>query len=187
MVKINKLKNNFLFYFILYLKKLLNSFLFPLRVLVYSKIYLTTYISLRSSIRNRKHICIGKKVIINCNVILWPIKLNIGADSQLNPGTAIYGIVNIGKNVMIGPNCMISGGNHNFNSINIPMSKQGSNEKGIIIEDDVWIGANSVILDGVTIGKGTIVGAGSVVSKNLNSYSIYFGNPVKFYKKRNAE
>jgi acetyltransferase-like isoleucine patch superfamily enzyme len=154
--------------------------------MIYKKIHLTSYVSIRSSIINHSRIVLSKFTIINSNVTLWPTKLHIGENSQINPGTAIYGNVFIGNNVMIAPNCMIAGGNHNFLNINTPMRFQGSNEKGIVINDDVWIGANTVILDGVTIGKGTIVGAGSVVTKNLESYSIYFGNPVKFSKRRDG-
>lgn len=55
---------------------------------------------------------------------------------------------------------------------------------GIIIEDDVWIGANSVILPGVTIKKGAVVGAGSVVTKDVPSYAVVCGNPARVIKYR---
>ena len=76
---------------------------------------------------------------------------------------------------MIGPNVSIPGANHNFESINVPMNMQGNTIKGTIIEDDVWIGANSVILDGIAIGKGSVIGAGSVVAKDVEPYSIVGG------------
>jgi acetyltransferase-like isoleucine patch superfamily enzyme len=85
---------------------------------------------------------------------------------------------------MIAPNCMISGGNHNYIDNLIPMIFQSSNSKGIIIDDDVWIGANSVILDGVTIEKGAIIAAGSVVKNNVAKYEIVAGNPAKKIKSR---
>jgi len=80
---------------------------------------------------------------------------------------------------MVAPNCMIAGGNHNYSRIDKPMMFQGSNSKGIIIEDDVWIGANSSILDGVKIGKGAIIAAGSVVTKDVCAYDIVAGVPAK--------
>lgn len=76
---------------------------------------------------------------------------------------------------MIGPNVSIPGANHNFDSIDVPMNMQGNTIKGTIIEDDVWIGANSVILDGIAIGKGSVIGAGSVVAKDVEPYSIVGG------------
>lgn len=85
---------------------------------------------------------------------------------------------------MIAPNCMLAGGNHNFDDISKPMREQGDNSKGIIIEDDVWVGANCIILDGVCIRRGSIIGAGSVVTKNIEKFSIAVGNPCKVIKKR---
>jgi len=157
---------------------------FPLRFLMYEKISINSYISIRSSIRNRKNIIFNKGVQINDFVTIWPTSLSVGIKTQLNPGTVIYGNVKIGNYVMIAPNCMIAGGNHNFMNIHEPMMFQGANEKGIIIEDNVWIGANSVILDGVVIGQGSVVGANSLVSKSLPPFSIAVGNPAKIIRHR---
>lgn len=183
---LRKLINSPFFYLFQILNKTLCFFIYPLRYFLYKRISISTYISLKASIRNHQNIILSQNTIINCYVILWPIELVIGKYSQINPGTTIYGKVKIGDNVMIAPNCMIAGGNHTTSNLDIPMRFQGSNEKGIIINDDVWIGANSVILDGVTIGQGTIVGAGSIVTKNLEPYAVYFGNPAKLIKRRNG-
>ena len=80
---------------------------------------------------------------------------------------------------MIAPHVMLAGGSHNFSDTNVPMKLQGHKAKGIVLEDDVWIGANSVILDGVRIGKGAIVGAGAVVTKAIEPYAIVGGNPAR--------
>ena len=66
----------------------------------------------------------------------------------------------------------------------VPIKEQGYREADIIIEDDVWIGANSVITSGVHVGKGAIIGAGSVVTKNIPSYAIAAGTPAKVIKQR---
>ncbi len=60
---------------------------------------------------------------------------------------------------------------------------KGSN-KGIITEEDVWIGANSIVIDGVKIGKGAVIAAGAVVTKDVNPYDIVSGNPAKVIKSR---
>lgn len=164
-----------------YLQSLL---LWGVRVIFYKKISFFTYISFKSSIKNHKVISLGKKVEINPFVVLWPTSLVIGNNVQINPGTSIYGRVVIGNNVMIAPNCMIVGGNHGIEKNGKPMIYQNSTEKGVFIEDDVWIGANSVICDGVKIAKGTVIGAGSVVTKDTEPYSIYIGVPAKFLKYR---
>ena len=89
--------------------------------------------------------------------------------------------IQIGNDVLIGPNCNIVPVNHNIRDRNIPIRLQGYPESkgGIVIEDDVWLGASVTILDGVKIGKGAVIGAGSVVTKNIEPYSINFGVPSK--------
>ena len=67
------------------------------------------------------------------------------------------------------------------------VSKKNGDDMPIIIEDDVWIGANAIILSGVTIGEGAIIGAGSVVTKNVEPYTIFAGNPAKKIKMRFTE
>jgi len=114
-----------------------------------------------------------------------PVK--IGRYCQLNPFTVIYGGsgVIIGDNVMIGPHCVIAAGNHNYKQIDVPMRFAGSLTKGpITIEDNVWIGANCTITDGVTIGKDSVVGANSVVVNNVNPYEIVAGTPAKVISTR---
>jgi galactoside O-acetyltransferase len=152
--------------------------------MLYKQIGYNTYIAYKSSIRNHHRIALGKKVQINPFVTLWPLELNIGNHVQINAGTTIYGKVLIGNYVMIAPNCVLAGGNHIFSDTEIPIMFQNSVEKGIVIEDDVWIGANCSIVDGVTIGKGAIIGANSVVTKDVAPLSIVFGNPAKFVKWR---
>lgn len=86
---------------------------------------------------------------------------------------------------MMGPNVTIYGSNHVFDSTDIPMRKQGMKKyPPVVIEDDVWIGGHVIIMPGLTIKKGTIIGAGSIVTKNFPEYSIIGGNPAKFLKSR---
>jgi len=94
------------------------------------------------------------------------------------------GGLKIGNYVMIGNNATIITGNHGYEKHDIPMLRQPIKDKPIKINDDVWIGANVVILPGVTIGQGVIVGAGAIVTKDIEPYSIAVGNPAKVIKKR---
>lgn len=107
--------------------------------------------------------------------------IRIGEFVYLNSGTVIYSGngVTIGNNVLIGPNCNIVPANHNFSSRDESIRTQGfsASKGGVIIEDDVWLGANVTVLDGAIIRKGAIVGANSVVSKELEAYSINYGVP----------
>jgi len=93
--------------------------------------------------------------------------------------------VTLGNRVMMGREVYIYTQNHNFSRTDTPMDKQGfKRELSITIENDVWIGSRVTILPGVKIGRGTIVGACAVVSKDVPLYSIVVGNPAKVVKNR---
>lgn len=136
-------------------------------------------------IYNKRNVVLAKNCLICEHVIIRPptAKLIVGENSQIGPFTVVftghYG-VSIGDNVMIAPHCVIAGGIHEYRNLNLPMIKAGDFSKGpIIIEEDVWIGANCTITDNVTIGRGAIVAANSIVNKNVKPYSIVGGVPAK--------
>lgn len=108
----------------------------------------------------------------------------IGKHCHINENVFIQG-ANIGNFVLIAPNVSILNSTHKYENINEPMIIQGE-ERNLnpTIEDDVWIGRNVVILPNVKIGKGSIIGAGAVVTKNIEPYSIVGGVPAKLIKKR---
>lgn len=110
----------------------------------------------------------------------------IGDRCSINPYTVIYGHggIRIGNGVRIATHTVIIPANHHFESKEKYIYKQGVSGKGIVIEDDVWIGANVTILDNVVIRKGTIIAAGAVVNKSTEPYSIIGGVPAKLIKKR---
>jgi len=116
----------------------------------------------------------------------WGGEIYIGNDCSVNSYTIIYGTgkVKIGNFVRIAAHNTIVSSSHNYVDPNKPIHKQGITAKWIIIEDDVWIGANCVILDGVKIGKGAIIGANSLVNKDVEPYSIVAGSPAKIIKYR---
>ena len=94
------------------------------------------------------------------------------------------GKIFIGNNVLIGPNVVLRSSTHSFESIEKPVIDQGMEYGEIIIHDDVWIGSNAVILPNCRIGKGAIVAAGAVVTRNVDSYTVVGGVPAKLIKKR---
>ena len=109
----------------------------------------------------------------------------IGDRSGLGPNCFVHGPTKIGNNVMMGQDCLLYTRNHDFSDVEKPMIDQGfSSKEIIIIEDDVWIGARVIILPGVKIGKGSIIGAGAVVTKDVDPYSMVGGVPAKLIKKR---
>jgi acetyltransferase-like isoleucine patch superfamily enzyme len=94
------------------------------------------------------------------------------------------GFIEIGENVLIGPNIYLIAENHNFGNSDATIKEQGMSRKGIRIGNNIWIGANSKIIDGVTIGDNSIVGAGSVLTKSIPPNCIYAGVPARLIKER---
>jgi len=112
--------------------------------------------------------------------------LRVGENSGWNWGTWInaQGGVEIGSNVLIGPGCVIHSANHNYGRTDVPIRLQGYIKAPVRIDDDCWLGANVIVLPGVKIGKGSVVGAGSVVTHDIPPYSVVAGNPAKVLKSR---
>lgn len=112
-------------------------------------------------------------------------EISIGDNSGIGLHARVQGPLEIGNNVMMGPDVIIYTKNHEFKRVDIPMIKQGAtNSKKVVIEDDVWIGARVIILPGVTIGYGSVIGAGSVVTKDIEQYAVVGGVPAKKLKLR---
>lgn len=109
----------------------------------------------------------------------------IGSKSRIGLGNTVIGPVIIGNNVNIAQNVVMSGLNHGYEDINVPPREQKCSTSLIKIEDDCWVGANSVITSGVHIGKHVVIAAGSVVTKNVPSFSIVAGNPARVIKQYN--
>ena len=111
----------------------------------------------------------------------------IGNESRIGMSNVIIGPVVIGNAVIFAQNIVMSGLNHSYEDVTIPISKQKETTAIIIIEDECWIGANAVITAGVTIGKHSVIAAGSVVTKNIPPYSVAVGNPARVIKQYNFE
>ncbi|MFD0675537.1 MULTISPECIES: acyltransferase [unclassified Paenibacillus] len=109
--------------------------------------------------------------------------VHIGSNSYINSGTVIYSGngVWIGSGVLIAANCTLAPVNHEYRSRSLPIIEQRfmPSKGGIVIEDDVWIGAGTVILDGAFLRKGCVVGAQSLVKGELEPYSINVGVPSR--------
>lgn len=139
---------------------------------------------------------IGSNLHIGRGVVLWAKNnLSIGDNFYIGRYSQIECDAFIGNNVIFGNNVALVGKfDHHFEQVGVPTrlasqirdkdySWKGLNSQ-VIIGDDVWVGYGSIIMSGVTIGRGAIVAAGSVVTKNVEPYAIVGGNPAKFIKFR---
>lgn len=149
------------------------------------------YVRLRNVGRDSK-ISVGNWVRLNRAV---DIKLHSGGNgyieigdyASLGPYTCLTGRqIKIGKYCLIAPHVGIFANNHVFTDPDRPIVEQGHTYKGIVIEDDCWLGSGVKVVDGVTIGRGSIIGAGAVVNKDIPPYSIAVGVPAKVIGSRKS-
>ena len=106
------------------------------------------------------------------------IKNNVSINSNVQLGAAEHGKIILGDNVLIGPNTVLRASNHKFERVDVPIRNQGHSGGSIVVDDDVWISANVVILPDIHIGKGAVIAAGAVVTKDVPSYAIFGGVPA---------
>lgn len=150
------------------------------------------------SCHSKQGISLGNKVTIGKGAIIRPTTLwggplgegmRIGDHSNIGPMSYIgcSGFIDIGNHVMISPRVSIYAENHNFADPHTTMKSQGVTRSFVKIEDDCWIASHAVILAGVTIGRGSIVAAGSVVTKDVPPYSIVAGSPAKVISNRKQD
>ncbi|MFH1190086.1 MAG: DapH/DapD/GlmU-related protein [Candidatus Omnitrophota bacterium] len=107
-------------------------------------------------------------------------RVGVSTNAVLN--AADGGEITINDDVLIGPNVVFRTSNHKYAAKEVPINRQGHAAGKIIVEEDVWIGANAVILPGVTIGRGSVVGAGAVVTASIPAYSLAGGVPARVIK-----
>lgn len=116
--------------------------------------------------------------------------LSVGRNTAFNANchinAAVGGNLTIGENCLIGPNVVMRTADHNFDRLDIPIREQGHKIADIVIEDDVWIGANVVVLGGVRIGRGAVVGAGAVVARSIPPLAVALGVPARVVRMRDG-
>ena len=131
----------------------------------------------------------GKGVTLRPGVSIYDGRaLSIGDHVSIGNGSYIGGgPVNIGDNVRMARYVVIETFDHHFNRLDIPIRLQDGQNKPVVIEEDVWIGVRVTICPGVRIGRGSVIGAGSVVTRNIPEYSVAAGVPARVIRSRSAQ
>lgn len=146
---------------------------------------------IEDSVRGSR-IIIGRGTVVDSFVRIKPVggmgDVEIGENVHVNSGTVIFSGngVKIGNDVLISPSCVLAPVNHAYRERSRTVIEQrfGPSRGGIVIEDDVWIGANTTVLDGARIGRGAVIGANSLVRGELKPYLVYAGNPLRLIGSR---
>jgi len=145
----------------------------------------------REGVRLGNNVSIHRNTIIDCTGGIRNIGegLEIGDNVGFSQNCLIQvrGRVRIGNNVLFGPGVSLFSENHNFADLDSFINEQGETRRGVAVEDGAWIGGNAVILDGVTVGKGSVIAAGSVVSRDVPPYAVVAGVPARVVKFRGGE
>lgn len=130
----------------------------------------------------------GQELNVDAGVKIFnPGNVSLGDRCFIGAGTRLYAWnerITIGSDVMIAADVLMITRNHGHQRTDIPMTRQGYTNAPIVVEDDVWIGFRAVVLAGVTIGRGSIVGSGAVVTKDVPPYSIVGGVPARVIRSR---
>ncbi len=175
-----------------------------------ARIHQRSKISLAATIKFPAFVRLGQRCIVRTAVIIdapGPTLLVLGDGVQLNRGVYLgafgkhfevgartqcnrnalidgRGSIRIGSDVLVGPGAQLISYQHRFESLEVPINQQGVEVGEIVIEDDVWIGAGAIVLANITIGRGSIVGAGAVVTRSCPPYSILAGIPARIIGER---
>ena len=150
------------------------------------------YIGKGCDIKGKDNVTAGKNVTIRPNVQLWAggtIKIGDGTEIGEKCRISIINSLEIGKKVLFSPNVYITDCDHEYRNVDMPVIDQGIVQKGqkVYIGDDSYIGINAVIIGNVKIGRHCVIGANSVVTKDVPDYTVVAGNPAKIIRQYNSE
>ena len=131
-------------------------------------------------------VSVGDNVAIHHGVFIYPegYEIEIGSDTHFAPYGILYGPLSVGNKCAIAGHVVLASSAHTHALVDVPFVDQPLDKRKITIEDNVWIGANAVVTPGITIGTGSIIGAGAVVTKDVPPYSVMGGVPAKLIRKR---
>ena len=162
----------------------------PHKIVIGDMSFIDDNVVLDAKGEDNEGISIGSNVMIGRNTIITCKEGSISIDDYCNISANCFllseTLIQMGKYCFLAGQCyLVAGGNHSFEDTSRPIMFQPSISKGgISIEEDVWLGAGAVVLDGVKLGKGSVFGAGSVINGSFSEYSIAMGIPARFVKSR---
>jgi acetyltransferase-like isoleucine patch superfamily enzyme len=139
----------------------------------------------RATGHERHRLSLGKHALIEASSVVctWHGDVTLKDGAIVGIGSVVIGPVQLGEDSALSQHCFVGGQSHRYEDISKNFLKQGFETKEVIIQNDVWIGSNSVILCGVKIGNNSVIGGGSVVIEDIPPYCVAVGNPARVIKK----
>jgi acetyltransferase-like isoleucine patch superfamily enzyme len=144
----------------------------------------------RNGIEIGDNVMIGPYCVIRASSLTYLGEgVRIGKDSAMDAYSYIGagGGVSIGESVIMGQHVSFHAENHRYDQTDVPIKLQGITRKGIVVEDDCWVGSNATFLDGAQVGRGCVIAAGAVVTGTIPPNSVVAGVPGRVIKTRNQE
>lgn len=167
-------------------------FLVPASVVsVYALLRFRSVVSTRAEVELSPLLRLGRKNTVSSFTKMKATDGPLVTGERCGFGTGCFvaaseGGIELGNDVICGPNVVIVASNYRYDRLGVPLEEQGVTSQGIRIGNNVWIGANSVVLDGSVIGDNSIVAAGSVVNRRFPANVIIQGNPAKVILRRGS-
>ena len=160
----------------------------PGKIFIGDNVVIDDHCVLDAKGENNKGLFLGNGVFVGRGTILTCHNGDIVLEDNCNIGfhcvISSLGSIVIKKNNLMAAFCYLVGGNHDSDRLDIPVLLQGRSAKGIVLEENIWLGAAAKVLDGVTIGRDCIIGAGSLVTEDIPAWKIAVGTPAKVIKDR---
>jgi acetyltransferase-like isoleucine patch superfamily enzyme len=142
----------------------------------------------RTGIRLGESVTLRRGVHIEVTSVLRDIGEGCVLGDRVGVSEGTYlgakGLLTVGADSKFGPQCIVIAENHRFDDVDVPIRLQGVERRGVTIADDCWLGAGVRVVDGVSIGRGSVIGAGSVVTKNIPEYAVAVGDPARVIRSR---
>ena len=178
-----------------YLRKINSNNLNKLGCLIYGQIYKIIFypiitigkrprLSPFSRLINKRNLNIGCDFDLKFGSSISGVKFECGNNVSIGSGSHIIGHIEMGDDIRVAQNVVIVSNYYGIKGKGLFLEQKGYSKGKILIDNGVWVGANSVILSGVHIGEGACIGAGSVVTRDVEPYTVVAGNPAKLIKHR---
>lgn len=139
-------------------------------------------------LRLARGVTVDRGVLLHCGGMGWSPEghIEVGADSYIGPHAVLFGAggIRIGCDCLVSPGVVITSHQHTFAELERTIREQPLRFAEVVVEDDVWIGANATVLPGVRIGRGAVVGAGAVVTKDVPAHAVVMGVPARRVRDR---